>query len=215
VTVSKQVAHEVERGYRLKVHMVIPNAVDTEVFHPGPSQRPGKWNFSQDRAYALFVGRMEAGKQPNLAAEACEAAGWNLVTAGQGVPPSGALHLGLLPADELAELYRDVDAVVLPTLYEGCSFVCIEALASRVPLVTSLVGWIPTLLEAVPEYEVLIGPPDPADIARRLQLIALEPLDELLERARAFVVDECSLRTFSARWAAALGLALPEQHQPT
>ena len=40
----------------------------------------------------------------------------------------------------LARLYRDADAFVFPSLYEGFSLAIVEAMASRLPIVTTAVG---------------------------------------------------------------------------
>ena len=40
----------------------------------------------------------------------------------------------------LARLYRDADAFVFPSLYEGFSRAIVEAMASRLPIVTTAVG---------------------------------------------------------------------------
>jgi glycosyltransferase involved in cell wall biosynthesis len=207
IAVSDATAAEVKRRYRTRVHRVIPNGVDTTMFRPGDKlQARRRWGLDQDRPYALYVGRMEARKAPHVAAQACGIAGWPLVVAGRGSPPAGALHVGSLAPADLAELYRAVDAVVMPTLYEGCSLVILEALASGVPVVTTPVGWVPTLLAAAPRYAGLIGPAEPGDLARRLRSLETSGLEDAVARARAFVTRECSLDVFTERWRQALGL---------
>ena len=40
----------------------------------------------------------------------------------------------------LAQLYRDADVFVFPSLYEGFSRAIVEAMASRLPIITTVVG---------------------------------------------------------------------------
>jgi glycosyltransferase involved in cell wall biosynthesis len=55
--------------------------------------------------------------------------------------------LGAVPLDRLLPLYRDYDVFVLPTLPgEGIPRVLLEAMAAGVPIVTTRVSGIPSLI---------------------------------------------------------------------
>ena len=45
-----------------------------------------------------------------------------------------------VPQTALARLYRDADVFVFPSLYEGFSLAIVEAMASRLPIITTAVG---------------------------------------------------------------------------
>jgi len=85
-------------------------------------------------------------------------------------------------------------------MYEACSYVVLEALACGVPLITTRVGWMPTLLQAVPEYEALCVEPALDEIVARLRALAEIDTDRLTSRARAFVREHNSLERYSERW---------------
>jgi len=54
--------------------------------------------------------------------------------------------IGAVPHDQMPELYRSVDALVLPSKSETFGMVLIEAMASQVPVVAFAVGGIPEVV---------------------------------------------------------------------
>lgn len=90
---------------------------------------------------------------------------------------------GFLGADELAKLYRSVDALVLPSHAEALPSVVIEALLSGTPVVATRVGGIP---EQVGEFGALARPNDPDDFARALR--------EVLSRLPALAYERRRMR---------------------
>jgi glycosyltransferase involved in cell wall biosynthesis len=208
VAVSDSAADEARRFYRCRVDRVIPNGVDTSLFQKGSrSMARDELGLEQEAQLALFVGRAEPGKAPEVALESCQRAGFELLVAGPR-PIPGARHLGVVDSERLAMLYSACDCVVFPTRYEACSYVVLEALASRVPLVTTEVGWMRTFLACVPEYRVLVARPAPAEFARVLGRLDDPAVPAAVDAAYDWVRQHNSIEDFSKQWCALLGAVL-------
>jgi glycosyltransferase involved in cell wall biosynthesis len=114
---------------------VTPHGVDP-AFAPGDGTHDG---------YLLFVGAVQARKNPLAALSAAEAAGVPLVVVGPEKDPELARELRARGADvrgwvekpELAELYRRAGALILPSRFEGFGVPVLEAMASGTPVVLS------------------------------------------------------------------------------
>jgi glycosyltransferase involved in cell wall biosynthesis len=137
-----------------------------KIVHCGvPSARYGQ---DPARAYArrlLFVGRLDVVKGIPLllnAVEALRAKHPDLILQVVGDGPHRAelerqvqaaglaevvLFLGYKSQDEVADILSHSDMLVLPSFAEGVPVVLMEAMAARVPVVTSQVGGVAELVE--------------------------------------------------------------------
>jgi glycosyltransferase involved in cell wall biosynthesis len=200
VCVSDSAAREARRFYRVGDTTVIANGIDTDVFSPRPRDHARRQlGLASDGRYALFVGRLDDGKGARLLPTACASAGYELLVAGRDTDAE-AINLGILAPAELAIAYAAADCVLFPSLYEACSYVVLEALACGVPLITTRVGWMPTLLAAVPAYEALCVEPVLEQLIARLRGLDRLDTERLSAAARAFVVEHNSLGAYAARW---------------
>ncbi|HEX3692044.1 MAG TPA: glycosyltransferase family 4 protein [Solirubrobacteraceae bacterium] len=200
VCVSEAVAEEARRWYRVRDAAVLANGVDVELFAPGDrAAARDSLGLAPDRRYALFVGRFEAGKGAEQALQGARGAGYELLVAGRGAPAE-AHSLGVLGPERLAEAYAASDCVLLPSLYEACSLVVLEAIACGRPLLTTPVGWMKTLLHALPDYSRLCVRCDALDIEGRLRELPDLDADRLAASARSYVLEHNSLGAWSAGW---------------
>jgi glycosyltransferase involved in cell wall biosynthesis len=180
---------------------VIPNGVDLGVFAPRPrADARAQLGLPADERLALFAGRLNMSKGAGLMPPACERAGYRLLIAGPTGGPAGALNLGPLTADELSVAYAAADCVLLPSLYEACSYVVLEALACGVPVLATRVGSVPSLLRSIPEYDALCVKPDERDLAAKLDYLRHTDTNAVTMRARAWVVAHSSLERYAERW---------------
>ncbi|MDE3069876.1 MAG: glycosyltransferase [Acidobacteriota bacterium] len=185
---------------------VVPNVVDTGVFHPragasasqaAASQTPVRLltvaALAEKKGHAFLLdalARLRVGRPVTLdlagdgeLRDTLEARVRDL-----GLTESVRFH-GVRPREEIAELMREADLFVLPSLFENLPCVLIEAMASGLPCVATAVGGVPELIAGPPHAGVLCPPGDAAALAAALAG-ALGSLDgfqreALAEHARA------------------------------
>jgi glycosyltransferase involved in cell wall biosynthesis len=151
--------------------------------------------------YLLYVGAVQARKDPLAAARAAAEVGLPLVVAGPEREPALARELEGLGADlrgyvdkaELANLYRGAAALVLPSRYEGFGLPVLEAMACGTPVVATA---DPALREVAGDAAAYSD----GDLAEAIRT-ALADRDRLvaagLERAKVFNWEETARRTFA------------------
>lgn len=167
----------------------IYNGVDTTRFHPREDKRNiGPTGFAENDAFVIgSVGRMaEVKDYPNLIRafirmleiDPSSRQRARLVIIGDGVSretclsllkQANAEQLAWLPGErtDVAELMRNMDLFVLPSLGEGISNTILEAMASGLPVVATHVGGNPELvIEA--QTGTLVPVSDPEALAHTL-----------------------------------------------
>lgn len=197
LTVSERTRRDLEELYGVPAARIVvtPNGVDP-VFTPAPAPAPA-------RPYLLFVGAIQARKDPLAALAAAEAVGLPLVVVGPEKDPAIASELRRRGADlrgyveraDLAALYRGAAALVFPSRFEGFGLPLVEAMACGTPVVAVPE---PALLEVAGGAGVFVPVDRLADGVRR----ALAERDALvatgLERARHFSWERTAALTVAA-----------------
>jgi glycosyltransferase involved in cell wall biosynthesis len=184
----------------VELYGIDPNRVMVTAHGVDPAFGPGP-NAAHD--YLLYVGAIQARKNPLAAADAAAAVGLPLVVAGPEREPAlarelerrGARLRGYVEKAELARLYRGAACLVLPSRYEGFGLPVLEAMACGTPVVAAAE---PALREVAGDAAVYADADGFAEAIRR----ALADRDRLvvagIERARLFSWDEAVRRTLGA-----------------
>jgi starch synthase (maltosyl-transferring) len=217
---------------------VIPNAVDPAPFDRAeaealPRAALGLGGVPEGAFLALFVGRLDAQKGLSTLLDAAARVvesrpglDWHLALAGDG-PERDRLRAGAAARPALAgrvhwlgqsqdvpELLRAADLLVLPSLWEGMPNALLEAMAARRAAVA-------TAVEGAEELVVpgrtgwLVPPADPGALAFALLDAASDParLRRFGAEARARVEAEFApsrtVLAYERLWAGVLGLEVP------
>jgi glycosyltransferase involved in cell wall biosynthesis len=131
------------RGVAPERIAIVPYGVDVERFRPREAKR------RDGKLRLLFVGHLSQRKGlADLlgAVKRFDGAGVELTLVGRMLCSEAALQpysahfrrLPSVPFDEVAVLFRDADVFVFPSLHEGSAFVTYEALASGLPVITTI-----------------------------------------------------------------------------
>ena len=175
---------------------IVPGATDTERFSPGP--RPV--GALQDPPVLLFHGRVDRRKGVLDLLDACElllrrGRRFRLVVSGIGpdideVRDRAGSHVeltGYTAPEDAPEVYRRCDVFVSPTYSEGFSNTILEAMASGLPVVSTVsVGVVDCLRDG--DNGLLHEPGDVGALADRLELL-LDDAD-LRRRLATTALDE-------------------------
>jgi glycosyltransferase involved in cell wall biosynthesis len=195
LTVSERTKRDIVGRYGVaeaKVS-VTPNGVDrafTPAFAPGGAHG----------GYVLFVGAIQARKDPLAALTAAEAVGLPLVVAGpekdasiaRALRAGGAELRGYVARDELAELYRGAAVLILPSRFEGFGLPVLEAMACGTPVVAAAE---PALREVAGDVAVYADDGDFAAATRRALGEREQRSEAGIERAKLFSWAETARRT--------------------
>lgn len=178
---------------------VIPNGLDSAIFHPRP-QADSRAGFGMDAPgpHLLSAGHLIELKGhhqliqalPLLHAQGVPAHLWIAGGPGRGSDFAPALHraaqdsglaafihfLGVLPPESLACAMSASDLFCLASRREGWPNVVNEALACGSPVVAASVGAIPEML-ASPDLGVIVGNNDPASLAAGVRQALSRPWD--------------------------------------
>jgi glycosyltransferase involved in cell wall biosynthesis len=210
IAVSRATATDAARfaGVDPRRVRVVPEAAN-DAFKPRPgAEERVKQRWGLESGYLLFVGALDARKDPRSLLRAWAAAGAvrperKLVVAGDPgpqAPPSmpGATLLGRVGDEELADLYTSAGCFVFPSRYEGFGLPCLEAMACGCPVAAFQNS---SLSEVVGEAGLLVEDGDADALGRA----AAEMIGERqrwrragLERAKAFSWRNAAKQTIAA-----------------
>jgi glycosyltransferase involved in cell wall biosynthesis len=172
--------------------VTITPGVDIEKFYPSNIERKNKLLFvgslnksDNHKGLIFLLGALKIIKQT------CPDIGLDVVGEGTGMSmfekiaeeydvADSVRFLGGQYDEELATLYRESNIFILPTLNDSFPLVILEAMASGVPVISTNVGGIPTMIDDK-ETGYLIEPGDSIVLAEKIQYLLDNP-----EIAKAF-----------------------------
>jgi glycosyltransferase involved in cell wall biosynthesis len=210
LAVSKSTASDAVRLARIDESRikVVPEAADA-IFKPTPgAEARVKQRFGIDAGYLLFVGALDARKDPAALLRAWSVAKQSrpdlkLVLVGepgkqapQQMPE--ARVLGHLAESELADVYAAAGCLVFPSRYEGFGLPCIEAMACGCPVAAYRNSSLPEVVDGAGE---LVDDGDAEALGRAAARLAGEtsrPWQPGIDRARKFSWRKTAKATISA-----------------
>jgi glycosyltransferase involved in cell wall biosynthesis len=223
ITITDEMAKLLRhRGATAPIHIVY-NGVDTARFLPGdPVAACRQLNLPLDKILIGVIGRVEfRQKQQHLlvqaiAAEPALSTACRLVFAGDGpdvkslqaLIEQSRISATILPWCDPARLYQALDALVIPSRYEGLPLVMLEALASATAVLASDRDGMKDLLPAAWRFEANNPIALAGALSRFIQQGRPAPAPALVARVR----DTMSLPSFRQAFSATL-LTLARQRQ--
>jgi glycosyltransferase involved in cell wall biosynthesis len=108
---------------------------------------------------------------------------------------SNILFTGYFPDAKLPKLYQAADIFAFSTFYENLPFAVLEALSSRLPVVTTNVGGIPEMIEDG-KNGFLVPPANSAALSDRILYLIENPMEasEMANKARETVENRFDWR---------------------
>jgi glycosyltransferase involved in cell wall biosynthesis len=180
IVIARWVADLLEQRFAQHPVALIPNAVDTSLFHAPPR---GK----QAVPTVGFIYAQLRNKGTDIAIAAIAKARERLpglrvisfgslpVQGGLSLPPGTDFHVRV-PDPQLPALYAACDAWLFPTRIEGFGLPILEAMACRTPVIGTPAGAAPQLLSL--GGGILVPPEDPEAMAQAILNIASSPETE-------------------------------------
>ena len=194
IAIAHMIKNDMESFFHTNANEIeiIYNGVDTKRFNGSLRQRMrgqlrNQWGVSENDIVFLFVSYdlKKKGIEPlvEAAAELKRTGNDNFKVLVVGGQPYRSLvklieHLGIQETfifagrvKSIDEFYANSDVFVLPTYYDACSLVVIEAMASGIPSITTIFNGASGIIADGKNGYILSHPPDLSDLADKMHLL--------------------------------------------
>ena len=93
----------------------------------------------------------------------------------------------------IEKIYGASDLLVLPTLYDPFSNVCLEAMASGIPVITSKKNGASEVVSQVDKKVILKNPRDDFEIAKKIEMFFSQTFKEKVQKLSRTVTEQYSI----------------------
>lgn len=225
IAVSAPVAKDV-RPYLLNKSKltVISNGIDTNTYHnfSGPRTLRSSLGLTPEDFLIGLVGRLAPQKGHRDLIEAAAALGSKLPRAKYVFWGGGHLEEELRElvsrhnlsdrivfagtAEDMAEVYAEIDLLAMPSLSEGLPMALLEAMSAELLVLATPVGDIPEVIKEG-DTGFLTPMQDPTQLAQRIETLVNMPSqerDQVAANARQFIIDHFSADAMAEKYKALL-----------
>jgi len=194
IAISDMIANDIEKYFSFSRDRIetVYNGVDTSKYNTGfRSSLRGplrqKMGIKEDGVVFLFVSYdlKKKGIEPLVEASALlkesHGEGFRVVILGGEPYPSLSKRVSQLGMEKniifagksrsIEEYYANSDVLVLPTYYDACSLVVIEAMASGLPSITTIYNGASGIINEGKDGFVISHPPRAEELAEKMKLI--------------------------------------------
>lgn len=227
ITASKERETQSRLVFPSKPVTYIPNGVDTSVFTPRRESKRAAYGLDENDLVVLCPSRMTEKKGVIYLAQAVEEVSqstpdisWKFVFLGSSssvntnaeyiseikaiLSPfenSGAVrYLGNIPLEQMPEINRLADIIMMPSLMEAVSLSALEGMATGCAMIVSNIGGLPEIV-IHEETGLLVPPQDARAISQALIRLAKEPnlRKKLAENAQELAQTQYDWKQIAAR----------------
>lgn len=221
VACSRWLAGQAGESHLLRGQTIldIPNPINTNLFRPGDKEKArAACRLPRDKRLILFSAyrttspikglkyfteacRIYNERHPEMKEQlAIACVGKDAETIASAFPYP-VYAMGYIEDEHrMADIYRAVDAFVIPSLQDNLPNTIVEAMASGVPCIASAVGGIPQMINHL-ENGYLARPAQAEDIARGMEwLFGGQDYGAVSRAARAFAAGEYSEHSVAMRY---------------
>ena len=212
--VNREYKKIVEKRYKIKIHEVIYNGIDTHLFRPASLEEKiylrKKYNLPLNKPLILFTGRMEIGEGVDILKKVIQKKKnlhFLLLTnrdlkyypqfkTFSNVSIFLEVHYSTLP-----EFYKCADVFFLPSRFEACELSTLEAISAGLIPVGFEVGIMQLIKKELEMGYILPVNADIMKIERKMGEAVNKIGDQVyIQKLRNFVEKNFSLDIFKKKW---------------